>query len=58
LENLDDMDMNRFWENNWEHIKASAARSLGYYDLKQHKPCFDKECSKWLYQRKQAKLQW
>jgi hypothetical protein len=32
--------------------------SLGYYELKQQKPWFNKGCSKLLDQRKQAKLQW
>jgi hypothetical protein len=39
-------------------MKASATESLGYYELKQHKPWFDEECSKFLDQRKQAKLLW
>jgi hypothetical protein len=36
----------------------SAKESLGYYELKQHKPWYDEGCSKLLDQRKQAKLQW
>jgi hypothetical protein len=32
--------------------------SLDYYELKQHKPCFGKGCSKLLDQSKQSKLQW
>ena len=28
------------------------------YELKQHIPCFDEECSRFLAQRKQAKMQW
>jgi hypothetical protein len=32
--------------------------SLGCYELKQHEPWFDEECSKLLAQRKLAKLQW
>jgi hypothetical protein len=31
---------------------------IGYFELKKHKPLLDKGCSKLLYQRKQAKLQW
>jgi hypothetical protein len=31
--------------------------SLGYYELKKHKSWFDKDCSKLLHHRKQAKLQ-
>jgi hypothetical protein len=41
-----------------ENIKISAKVSLGYYKLKNHVPWFEKECSKLLDQRKQAKLQW
>jgi hypothetical protein len=36
----------------------SAKESLGYYEVKQHKPWFDGGCSTLLDQRKQAKLQW
>jgi hypothetical protein len=32
------------------------SQSLGYCELKKHKPWFDEACTK-LYQRKQAKLQ-
>jgi uncharacterized protein YaaR (DUF327 family) len=41
-----------------ENIKISAKESLGYFELKKHKPWFNKGCSKSLDQRKQAKLQW
>jgi len=54
----DDMDISRAWEGIGGNIKSSATDSLGYYELKQHKPWFDEECSKLLDQRKQAKLQW
>jgi flagellar motility protein MotE (MotC chaperone) len=40
-----------------ENIKISAKQSLGYYELKKHKPWFNRRCSKLLDQRKQAKLQ-
>jgi hypothetical protein len=40
------------------NIKMSVKESLGYYELKQLKPWFDKGCSKLLEQRKQDKLQW
>jgi hypothetical protein len=36
----------------------SAKESLGYYELKKHKPWFDEGCSKLLDQKKQVKLQW
>jgi hypothetical protein len=59
LENLDtEVDINRAWETVRENIKISAEESLGYYELKKHKPWLDEGCSKLLDQRKQAKLQW
>jgi len=40
LENLSDSsDINMAWENIKENIKTE---SLGLYELKQHKPWFDK----------------
>jgi hypothetical protein len=57
LENSDDnVDMNTASENR-ENIKTSAKDSLGHYELQQHKPWFDDECSKLTDRRKQAKLQ-
>jgi hypothetical protein len=45
LENLDDdVDINRAWESMRQNIKASATGGVGYYELKQHKLWFDKEC--------------
>jgi hypothetical protein len=41
-----------------ENIKISAKESLGYYELKKHKPWFDVGCSELLDQRKQTELQW
>jgi hypothetical protein len=41
-----------------ENLKISAKESLGYFELKKHKPWFDEGCSELLDQRKQAKLQW
>ncbi|PNF32310.1 hypothetical protein B7P43_G16244, partial [Cryptotermes secundus] len=59
LENLDtEVDINKTWETIREKIKMSAKDSLGYYEPKKHKPWFDEGCSKFLDQRKQAKLQW
>ncbi|PNF33805.1 hypothetical protein B7P43_G10012 [Cryptotermes secundus] len=59
LENLDtEADVNKAWETIRENIKISAKESLGYCELKKHKPWFDDGCSKLLDQRKQAKLQW
>jgi hypothetical protein len=57
LENCDDnVDMNRAWENIRENMKTSAKESLGHYELQQHKPWVDDECSKLIDRRKQAKL--
>jgi hypothetical protein len=56
---LEDLDTEaEIWETIRENIKISAKESLGYYEMKQHKPWFDKGCSKLLDQRKKAKLQW
>jgi hypothetical protein len=40
------------------NIKISAKESLGYYELKKHKPWFDEGCSTLLDQRKKAKFKW
>jgi hypothetical protein len=40
------------------NVNIPAKGSLGYYELKRHKPWFDEGCSELLGQRKQAKLQW
>jgi hypothetical protein len=59
LENLQHSgDINRAWDNVRENIKILAQDSLGYCERKHHKLWFDKECSKLVDQRKQAKLQW
>jgi uncharacterized protein YaaR (DUF327 family) len=59
LEDIDtEMEFNGAWETIRENIKTSAKESLGYLELKKHKPRFDEECTKLLEQRKQAKLQW
>jgi hypothetical protein len=53
LENLDtEVNINRGWETISENIKISAKESLRYYELKKHKPWFDKGCSKSFDQRK------
>jgi hypothetical protein len=51
------VDINRALETIRENIKISAKESVGYYELKKHKPWFDEGCSILLDQRKQAKLQ-
>jgi hypothetical protein len=40
------------------NIKTSAKESLVLYEMKPHKSWFDEECSRFLDQRKQAKIQW
>jgi hypothetical protein len=51
-------DINNAWESIRENIKTLAKDNLGYQELKYNKPWFDDECSKLIYQRKQANLQW
>jgi hypothetical protein len=59
LEDLDaEVESNSAWETIRENIKISTKMSLGYFELKKHKPWFDGGCSKLLDQRKQAKLKW
>jgi hypothetical protein len=53
-----EVEINSAWETIRENITISAKESLGYFELKKHKPWLDKGCSKLLDQRKQAKLQW
>jgi hypothetical protein len=38
-------------------MKVSTTESLGRYELRQHKPWINKECSKLLNEMKQARLQ-
>ena len=59
LENLNDSEgINKAKENVIEHIKPSAKRSLGLFELKQRKLWFGDEYLRFLDQRKQAKVQW
>jgi hypothetical protein len=59
LEDWDaEVEINSAWETIRENIKISAKESLGYFELKKHKPWFDEGCSELLYLRKEAKLQW
>jgi hypothetical protein len=46
------VDITGAWDNIREAMKASATESPGYYELKQHKPWFDEECSTLLGERK------
>jgi hypothetical protein len=57
FEDLDaEVQINSTWEMIRDNIKISAKESLGYYELKKHKPWSDQACSKLVDQRKQAKL--
>jgi hypothetical protein len=39
LENLDsEVDVKKSWETSRENIKITLKESLGYYELKEHKP--------------------
>jgi hypothetical protein len=59
LEILDEsFDINNAWESIGENIKTSAKGNLRYHRLKHNKPWFDDVCSKFIDQRRQAKLQW
>jgi len=52
LENLSDSEgINRTWENMKENVITSTKESLGLYELKQRKPWFHEECSRFLDQR-------
>jgi hypothetical protein len=51
------VEINSAWEKKRRNI-ISAKKSLGYFELKNHKPWFDEGRSKLFDQRKQAKLQW
>jgi hypothetical protein len=58
LEDLDaEVEINIVRETTRENVNISAKNSLGYYELKKHKPWFDEGCSELLDQRKQAKLE-
>jgi hypothetical protein len=55
LEDLDaEVKIYSAWEMISENIKISAKESLGYFELKMHKPWFDEGCSKLLDERKEA----
>jgi hypothetical protein len=53
-----DGDIKRAWEDNKECIRTSAKESIVVQDQKKHKPWFDEECLGFLDQKKQAKMQW
>jgi hypothetical protein len=59
LEDLDtEVEINSAWETIRENITFSAKESLGYCELRKHKPWFEEGCSRLLNQRKRAKLYW
>jgi hypothetical protein len=59
LKDLDaGLKINSAWETIGENITMSAKESLGYYELKKHKPWFNEGCPKLLDHEKEAKLQW
>jgi hypothetical protein len=53
-----EVEINSAWETIRENTKIVANESVGYFELKKHKPWFDNGCSELLHQRKHAKLQW
>jgi hypothetical protein len=53
-----EVEINSAWDTIRENMKIAAKESLGYYELKKHKPWFNERCSKLLDQRKQAEFQW
>jgi hypothetical protein len=59
LEDLDaEVAIDSSWETIRKNIKISTKESLGYFELKKHKPWFNKGCLKLLDQGKQVILQW
>jgi Asp-tRNA(Asn)/Glu-tRNA(Gln) amidotransferase B subunit len=58
LENLGTVvDVTKAWQTITENIKISVKENLGYHELKKNEPWFEEGSSKFLDQRKQAKLQ-
>jgi hypothetical protein len=49
-----EVEINSAWETIRVNIKFSAKESVGYFELKKHKPWFDEGCSTLLDQRKQV----
>jgi hypothetical protein len=45
---MTEVEINGAWETIRENIKISAKESLGYFELKKHKPWFSEGCSKLL----------
>jgi hypothetical protein len=57
-DNDDDVVTNRPRKSITAKVYASAIESLGYYEIKQHEPWFNEDCSKILGQRKQQNSKW
>jgi hypothetical protein len=59
---LEDLDAgvynNSAWQTVRENIKIAVTESLGYFELKKHKPWSMKDVTKLLHQGERAKLQW
>jgi uncharacterized protein YaaR (DUF327 family) len=57
LEDLDaEVEINSAWKMIRENVKMSNKKSVRYYELRKHKPSFNKGCSKLLDKMKQAKF--
>jgi hypothetical protein len=57
LETLNDSENINRLRKTLNRTSKPQLKSLGLYELKQHKPWFDEKCSQFLDQRKQAKMQ-
>jgi hypothetical protein len=53
-----EIEINSAWGIVRENIEISAKESLGYFELKKHKPWFEGGCPQLLDQRKEARFQW
>jgi hypothetical protein len=53
-----EVEINRAWKTIRETNKILGKDNIDYFELKKHKPWFNKGCLKLLCQRKQAKVQW
>jgi hypothetical protein len=52
LEDMDaEVEISSAWETIRENTKSSGKESLGYFELKKHKPWFDEGCSELLDER-------
>ncbi|KAJ4444435.1 hypothetical protein ANN_06227, partial [Periplaneta americana] len=51
-----ELDVSGAWENILYNIKIAAEQSIGYYETKKKKPCFDEDCCTVVERRKRGKL--